>query len=249
MEKIFRNFNISELAEQALTRPDDFGWWGREEMFNTWGWSGIDVNNSSNVLDESNFAVVTKNLMDKYPDDFDIVGLKHWAVGHVDRLTVRILNTPGDFSEENITDAFKECIEWLISLDDYPIADDSHFDNACYEYMFDYLVQDIPDEVYVKNSKEETASMILEELSSSYDGIDYQGMALDGMSISDSAIRYAAYDLSLCSVEHRDFWDEWVKEEGLPPIVWGDNFGASQENILKSEGQLLLFDEEGYENG
>lgn len=237
---IFKGFNISELAEQALTRPDDFSWFGRSEMFNTWGWAGIDVNNSSNVLDESNFVVITKDLMAKYPDDFEIVGLKHWAVGHVDRLTVRILNTPGDFSEENITQAFKECIEWLISLDDYPIADDSHFDNACYEYVFDYLVQDIPNEVYIKNSKEETASMILEELSSSYDDLDYTGLAMDGMSISDNAIRYAVYDLGLCSIEYRDVWDEWIEEEGLPPIKWGDDWGMNPNKVHELNGQLEI---------
>lgn len=241
MEDImYKGFNLVELAGQALTRPDDFGWWGKEEMFNTWGWSGIDVNNSSNVLDECNFRVICDDLLSKYPDDFEIVGLKHWAVGHVDRLTVRILDKPGDVTEDNITPAFREAIEWLISLDEYPIADEMKFDEACYEYVFNYLVQDIPSDVYIKNSKEETAALILEELNSSYDDLDYTELAMGGSSISDNAIRYAAYDLGLCSIEYRDVWDEWIDEEGLPPIKWGDDWGINSNKIHELNGQLEL---------
>jgi hypothetical protein len=244
MEPIFKGFTLVELAEQALTKPEDFGWWGREEMFNTWGWAGIDKNNSSNVLDECNFDVIVKDLASRYPDDFDVVGLKHWAVGHVDRLTVRILNEPGDIAEDNISEPFKECIEWLISLDEYPVADDAQFDDYCWVYALDNITDFMPSEIYIKDSKQDTAALILNEMveayDGTYDGLDYQTLALENMSVSDDAIRYVAYDLGLCAADERDYWDEWVEEQGLPPIVWGDNWGINPRVANEIDGQLEL---------
>jgi hypothetical protein len=246
----YKGFNLVQLAEMALEKPEDFGWWGKDEMFDTWGWAGIDKSLASDVLQECNFNVITDDLISRFPEDFEIVGLKHWAVGHVDRLTVRILKNSGEIVDDNITEAFKECIDWLINLDDYPVADEAKFDDHCFQYVFDMLVNDIPEEVYIKESKEATAYLIINELLS-YDSdvyIDITGLALDNMSISEDVIRYAAYDLDLCWIEHRDFWDEWTYEQGLPPIVWGVNFGVNEPNLRKLEGQLSLFDTDGGES-
>ena len=41
------NYTISKLAEMALKKPDDFGYWGYEDMFKTWGFVlGILISNS-----------------------------------------------------------------------------------------------------------------------------------------------------------------------------------------------------------
>ena len=32
---------LTKLAEMAMEKPEDFGWWGDEEMFVTWGWQEL----------------------------------------------------------------------------------------------------------------------------------------------------------------------------------------------------------------
>ncbi len=242
----FQGLGIVQLAKQALEKPSDFGWWGKDEMFVSWGWCGIDKNNSSNALDIVNFDVISSKLIEEFPDDFEIVGLRHWAVGHVDRLTCRILiDENKEVTDENITDAFKEAMSWLMALDNYPIADEQALDEYCWNEMRDWIIQEIPSDVYIKTSKEDTANLILDELSRDETGdFDIVGWSLDGKAPTEEMIRYIAYDLSLCATEHRDLWDEWTEEQGLPPIYWGDNFGAPPNAVHRINGQLNLFDEE-----
>lgn len=242
----YKGLGIVELAKQALEKPEDFGWWGKEEMFVSWGWAGIDKNNSSRADDIVNFDLITTDLMERFPFDFDIVGLRHWAVGHADRLTCRILiDEKLGIIESNITEAFKEAMKWLMKLDDYPIVDDEKLYEYCRQEMFDWIMQELPDDVYVKDSKEETVDSILGELEKDESGdFDIVWWSLEGKAPTDEMLRYVAYDLSLCAASHRDLWDEWVEENGLPPIYWGDNFGAPPNAIHKISGQLSLFDSE-----
>jgi hypothetical protein len=243
---LYKGLTLVELAQQALQKPEDFGWWGSDEMFDTWGWSGIDVHNASDSVQIVNFDLIKKDLMEKFPDDFEVVGLRHWAVGHVDRLTCRILKdsiSHDSITDDSITDAFKAAMDWLVQLDDYPIVDDDALYEYCYNQELEWITQELPAEIYVANSKEETAALILEELSQ-LDDYDVVGYNLDGASVTEHLMRYAAYDLSLCDARYREFWDEWVEEEGLPIIFWGDNFGAPANVVHKLDGQLNLFDEE-----
>jgi len=120
---LYKGLTLVELAQQALQKPEDFGWWGGDEMFDTWGWSGIDVHNASDSVQIVNFDLIKKDLMEKFPDDFEVVGLRHWAVGHVDRLTCRILKNSishDSITDDDITDAFKAAMDclfnWMIIL-------------------------------------------------------------------------------------------------------------------------------------
>lgn len=242
----YKGLGIVDLATHALQKPDDFGWWGSDEMFVSWGWTGIDKDDSSRADDIVNFDLIAADLMERFPFDFDIVGIRHWAVGHVKRLTCRILiNVKIGLVESNITEAFKEAMRWLMKLDDYPIVDDDKLYEYCRQEMFDWIMQEIPSEVYIRDSKEETVDQILSEFESDYSGdFDVVCWNLEGKAPDDEMIRYVAYDLSLCAASHRDFWDEWVDEKGLPPIYWGDNFGAPANAVHKINGQLSLFDGE-----
>ena len=38
--------DIEKYAKQATTKPEDFGYWGNEDMFDTWGFTNIDQNPS-----------------------------------------------------------------------------------------------------------------------------------------------------------------------------------------------------------
>ena len=240
----YKGLNIVELAEHALQKPDDFGWWGREEMFHTWGWTGIDKNNSSDAVEIVNFDHISEDLIAKFPDDFEIVGLRHWAVGHVDRLTCLILkDESAGIVEENISDAFKAAMTWQMSLEEYPVADDDRLSIYCENEMFEWIKSELPMEVYIAKSKDETVAQIIEEMANDGDFSPLDWILSDRWP-SEDMIRYIAYDLSLCSAEHRDLWDEWVNEQGLPPIYWGDNFGAPPNKVYYIDGQLSLFEKD-----
>lgn len=240
MEKIYQDFDIVELATQSMVKPDDFGWWGKEEMFVSWGWAGIDKHNASDSLEISNFDFITKDLMTRFPDDFEIVGLRHWAVGHVDRLTCKVLiNEKSGVVEDNITEAFRAAIEWLIDLSEYPVANDDAWSEYCVEETIETIEAWIPEQIYVAESKRMTAEVLYSEI------VQFEDFDFDSSYITENVVLYAAYESGLCDANYQDFWNEWTEQEGLPSIVWGDNFGISQIKLLQSEGQLSLFDEDG----
>jgi hypothetical protein len=118
--------NVSKCAENALKKPEDFGYWGPEDTFKTWGFCGIDKHRDSETIDISNFRVISSDLINQYPEDFRVETYRHWAVGSVDRLLCRILKDK-DFGvvEGNITDAFKAAMVWQDKLQEYPIADEN----------------------------------------------------------------------------------------------------------------------------
>lgn len=244
MEEILKGFNIVELAKMALEKPDDFGWWGKEEMFVSWGWAGIDKSNASDALELCNFEVVSDDLLKRFPGDFDLVGLSHWVVGHTDRLTVRILNdSNSEIDESNITDAFKAAMEWKSTLDNYPVADEDVLYDYCVDEVIEWIDSYLPEEVFIRESKDKTVSeiygkMIEDEL------LDPISFCLDGVGPSEYGLLYMAYSLDICDANYIDFWDEYVLEQGLPAICWGDDYGASSYRVRKLEGQLSLFEEE-----
>ena len=46
--------HVIDMAKRSLEKPEDFGYWGNADMFNTWGWAGIDYHRDSGVLDRAN---------------------------------------------------------------------------------------------------------------------------------------------------------------------------------------------------
>lgn len=228
--------DIVKLANQALEKPSDFGWWGREEMFESWGWAGINMHRDSDLLQISNFDYITKDLIQRFPDDFEIVGMGHWAVGHVDQLIVRILKDPnGEIEEENITEAFEEAMHWIDDLKSYAVACDEHYSDLVSEKVFEYTKQNIPSEVYIFEDFDATAAEILSLLEQK-EYYDY-----DNTVPSDDQMRMAAYQLRWCDYHYREFWDEFAEENGLPVIVWNDTFEDPSGAPKQSPGQMSIF--------
>lgn len=136
-----------DYAIEALKRPSDFGWWGFDEMFDTWGFSGISMHRDSDILQISNYHSVIRDLKEKFKDDYDEnfaeVGFGHWAVGHVDQLCCRILKTSiphSDITDDDITDYFKEAVDIAISIrEDYPVYDECDFSDREWEAAAKWL--------------------------------------------------------------------------------------------------------------
>jgi hypothetical protein len=122
-----------KYAKQALTKPSDFGWFGFEEMFDTWGFAGINKHRDSPLVDLSNWDAAIADIKhefgeDIYAENFSEVGLSHWLVGHADQLCVKILNKSiahDSITDEDITDYFKYVADIALYLsEEYPVLDE-----------------------------------------------------------------------------------------------------------------------------
>ena len=164
-----------EMAKQALERPSDFGWWGKDEMFVTWGITGPHfATNSDDVLSESNFLVfgdMAKKEFGTDTDEFgpclDVVSMKHWAHGSIQSYICKVVDDSREcdyiynaaihgkhvdrdtLNEEDLTEEFIWLCDILIGIrDDYPILDEEHFSTLEYDRHYDWFVNnEIPFEV------------------------------------------------------------------------------------------------------
>jgi hypothetical protein len=232
--------SIDTLAEQALTKPEDFGWHGKEEMFNTWGWSGVTKHRDSDVLQISNYEAIKKDLLSRFPDDFEEVGLGHWAVGHVDCLIVKILkNEKKLIEEENITEAFMAAVEWIGFLEDYAVADDEHFSELCYEETFNTIRDFLPNFILIDESPMDTTASIIEEIiehsQSDYDEFDFMSIAMNNIGYPERDVIVAAYNLGFIDPEYQSEWNDACDLYGLAAVNWMKLTNPDQLNLFETE--------------
>jgi hypothetical protein len=225
------DFNqLPKYAGQALQKPEDFGYWGDDDMFKTWGFTGIDKNDASDILEISNFEVISNDLIKRYPNDFRIETYKHWAVNSVDRLVCRILKSPGDVIEENITNSFIAAMTWHNELDEYSIADEDHYLEMEHAAIID-MINNIED--YLKNmvdlAKENWAEELYYELSNNM-GVELY----NGVYIEDNKILEAILNSNLCNPERWGEWNEWCDEQGFDRPIFP---------IKENPNQLKLFED------
>lgn len=222
---------ITELAELALQKPEDFGYWGSEDMFVTWGFSGIDETAMSKILEVSNFQYISSDLMNRYPDDFRIEEYRHWACGWVKRLTCRILNSPGKITDSNITDAFLSAIRWHKDLDEYPIANEDHYGEMQAAAIFESITE-MPN--YLSDMIDKDDAFWVDKILHCLD--EELNVYIDPdaeLYPKDSEILMAAYICQLWNEENIDLWEDFCSENNLqfPPKK-------------KNPNQLNLFEEQ-----
>lgn len=223
-------------AKEALTRPSDFGWFGREDMFVSWGITGPHrypngggLSEDDCILADSNFYSIKKYLEDMFPDSENIeeVGMNHWAAGNVDSITCKVIATdPPDISnidEADLTPEFIEITDILCHLrDDYPIFDECDFSERESEAKFEWFCNDLPFEV--DSTK---ASDVYERLYD--DGFDYDCDGVDEEDILATAYAVGADDRANCD-------EEWKAWEFLNPSAFSRRI---EERWLKA-GQIKM---------
>jgi hypothetical protein len=105
--------------------------WYRDDIEDADNWAIIYTHNrDSGLLDLSNAGVIAKALEPfTEGDDPDVVfeSHNHWAVGHVDGVSIRI------FRDGQITDAFRKYHELAEAMANYPILDEEDYSNREYE--------------------------------------------------------------------------------------------------------------------
>ena len=233
--------NILRCAKDGLQKPEDFGYWGSEDMFKTWGFCGVDKNRDSNLIEISNFDVITKDLMFRFPLDFKIENYSHWMVGNVDRLVCRILKYELPFidqvKEKDITTAFITAMEWLNQLRDYPIADEGDYSDKQYQEAINQIKGwdiDNPGIIYKdKLNLENWEFRVYDELIKLNCDFD----SYNQISPTDEDFYKAIYNIGLQNQEQYENWRLFCEKNNL-------DMPASFDNELSKNNpdQLKLFE-------
>lgn len=202
--------NLIKCATDGLQKPSDFGYWGPEDMFETWGFCGIDKNRDSSILEISNFECISEELMKEFPNDFRIETYNHWAVGSVTRMVCRILHHKGEIEDKNITDAFKKAMKYLDDLSDYPVWNEYDYSEKQYERCIQDLAYSNAANLIDKSNSDWAANIV----SKMYDNNIYWDP--ENEEANDNDILMAAYELKLWNPEYNIEWFAWADENKVP---------------------------------
>ncbi len=126
--------DIDEAALKAAgnwQRFNSFVWF-RDEIEDADQWAVLYTHNrDSGLLDQSNASVIAEAMQPfSETDNPDVVfeSHSHWAVGHVDGISIRVYLPSGE-----ITEAFQKYHELAEAMDDYPVLDETDYSNREYE--------------------------------------------------------------------------------------------------------------------
>jgi|TARA_R110000824_G_scaffold320638_2_gene507610 hypothetical protein len=201
---------IVKMAGMSLSRPDDFGHWGNPQLFNTWGWAGIDYNRDAQVLDLANYQSFWKDIVPDFEDHFESERMNHWAVGWVERTIVKVLHNEVDgIIFDNITEAFCKTVEILDALQEYAILDEGLYSELEWEENIRVIEEYAPKMIdcTVEGWSEKMLSALLDN------GVE---MIPDADCYpSEEEMIEAAYDCGLCNKEYEEKWLEFCFDNNL----------------------------------
>ncbi len=151
MTKIDANVEITEKrVREMLAVPDSFAYMGpNDEMFKTWSIGPTIEHRDSPLLDKANRIALIKHLESDQTlaDDWEVIGCSHWAVGHCDHLTFKVLEPRAKHEKDElpsypgmrVTRIARVLQDWFDGLAQYPCADDSELSRLEYEAMCEYI--------------------------------------------------------------------------------------------------------------
>ena len=133
---------LEEAAKEAAgnwRKFDCFCWHRSRDLDDADRWAILYTHNrDSGLLDQSNAAAIEK-VMEPFTetDDPDVVfeSHSHWAVGHIDGMSIRV------FRDGQITKAFQAYHALAERLADYPILDEEDYSRR----EFDQTLANLPD--------------------------------------------------------------------------------------------------------
>ena len=112
-----------EFKKKVLTRPKNFMYSDDRLDFVVWGLTPFSVNRDSDILNQSNFKVISEDLMKRFPKSVDILKSSHFLCGWFDQLMVKTTSRA----------AFQAVYDWDVKPDDYPVASDDDYSDMQYE--------------------------------------------------------------------------------------------------------------------
>lgn len=122
---------IEEAAKAAAgnwQRFQCFVWFRASDLARPEEWAVIYTKNrDSGLLDQSNAAAIAKALKPYTGRDVVFESHSHWAMGHVDGFSIRVVR------RGRITKAFRTYHELTERMSAYPILDETDYSNREYE--------------------------------------------------------------------------------------------------------------------
>jgi hypothetical protein len=130
--------NIDRHTEQATAVAKETGWQIDADADER-EWAGIGLGpagqtRDSDALARSNFSVISDDLRERYPDDFDISSFSHWACGWIEEMIWNVGNA-------DLRDRIEH---WRDKLDNCPVADEEHYSELETDELSEYLSTEIP---------------------------------------------------------------------------------------------------------
>lgn len=115
---------IMELAKQSMEHPPNYGYFGDKPKYHIengegWGDTPFDTHRDADSITRSNWAILTEDLQERFPEDFEIEGGGHWAVGWYERIIMRVYKN----GEINVA-PLNAVLEYVHKLDSYPVLDE-----------------------------------------------------------------------------------------------------------------------------
>jgi hypothetical protein len=116
-------------TDSAVAVARDTGWRLDEMPWPSVGLGPVGVHRDSDALARSNWAVVSGDLVSRFPESVQVVRFGHWAVGWVEELA-------WDASTPAVVAAVDA---WRERLANYPVADEEHFSETETEESLEIL--------------------------------------------------------------------------------------------------------------
>lgn len=124
------------LKDDFLKPQRDFMYLGDKDL-TVWGFTPFSVNRDSNILEQSNWRVISKDLAESFPNSIDIERFNHWLCGWVEQLMVNTKDSKAMHAIE----------QWIEKLEDYAVADEDDWcsleQDTFSSYYDDFAYMDI----------------------------------------------------------------------------------------------------------
>jgi len=126
----------AEQVVQETAGLKDFSYRGEVDLGRTWAIT-FSKHRDSGLLEQSNYDTVKGDLKKKFPKDVSDERFNHWAVGWIDHLLVRMLDSKG-----KVTKAGKAVLEWKDREKGYPVLDEEDYSRRELEATLDNIKQE-----------------------------------------------------------------------------------------------------------
>lgn len=129
--------DLAEIATVKAAQTRKMPHWEPDDGSNPLNWGTfLGHHRDSTLLEESNWEVITNDMLNRFPDDVELVTFGHWGVGWIEEMFVRMRDEQGRF-----TSAFKAAVEWAEKLEEYPVADEMDYSEREYEATVENIRQ------------------------------------------------------------------------------------------------------------
>lgn len=127
---------LAEKVVKSFREIPDFGYSGDLPLGRTWG-IAFGQSRDSGLMEQSNFAVISADMLKRFRRDVQVVRFGHWAVGWVENIAVKMLDRHG-----RVTPAARAIFDWKSKMEDYPVADDEDYSQREYDAAADWIKQE-----------------------------------------------------------------------------------------------------------